>query len=217
MSAQILHQLLQAQGVVGSQGSTTFNLAGISTPIVDISVVGSLIQEWLEVFMHKHGVVFSKPTNSQTFPGFFMSQASTTADLLEIKCFTQSANFDVANFNAYCRSLMTDAYRLDADYLIFEYAAAGHQVTIKNIWLKKVWEVSGGSARSAVKLQWKQNQAFNIRPTTWYSAKTAYPPFQSRRDFVNALKQIFSTQPAYVSNWFQTVCNNYLRHTGQPL
>lgn len=52
---------------------------------------------------------------------------------------------DVANFEAYCRYLKTQAYRLDSDYLIFAYDLTNYEFKIKKLWLKKVWEITGSS------------------------------------------------------------------------
>jgi NgoBV restriction endonuclease len=216
MNAQQLYALLLKKGIVGAKGKTTFSLGGISTTAKDISVIGNLIQDWLEQFMKKNGIQFSKPTNSQDFPDFYLSN-STTKDLLEVKCFTRSPNFDIANFSAYCRSLQTDAYRLDADYLVFKYKSHNGYIEIQDIWLKKVWQISSGSDRSKVRIQWKQNQAFNIRPGLWYSPNTAYPVFKSRKAFVKAIDAVQKTQPIQVAKWLDKVTKNYRASTGKPL
>ena len=63
---------------------------------------------------------YSVPDNTQEFPDFIIHNEDFD-ELLEVKCFTDSPNFDVANFSAYCRSLVTKAKRLNSKYLIFEY------------------------------------------------------------------------------------------------
>ncbi len=216
MSAEKLFQALQVQGIVGSQGKTTFSLGGITTPAKDISVIGNLIQDWLVQFMRQNKIDFSQPTNSQEFPDFYLSE-STTHDLLEVKCFTRSPNFDIANFNAYCRSLRINAHRLDADYLIFKYAAHAGYIEIENIWLKKVWQISSRMERSELKIQWKQNQPVNIRPALWYSNKTEFPVFESRLAFVRAIEKVQNTQSTAVKTWFKDVAANYEATTGRSL
>jgi hypothetical protein len=214
--AQSLFDKLNVEHVVGSQGQVSFELAGITTPANDISVIGNLVQDWLAQFMRHHHINFSTPVNSQNFPDFYLSK-SETANLLEVKCFTHSPNFDIANFSAYCRSLLTDAYRLDADYLIFKYKPIEGGIEIENIWLKKVWEIASAMERSAVKIQWKQNQAVNIRPGVWYSSKTAFPCFASRLTFVQAIATVQDTQAYRTPNWLKLVKANYKETTGRDL
>ncbi|NJM43371.1 MAG: NgoBV family restriction endonuclease [Brachymonas sp.] len=216
MSAKKLFQALLDHGIVGSRGKTTFSLGGITTPAKDISVIGNLIQDWLAQFMNQKKIEYRLPTNSQEFPDFYLSQ-SDTSDLLEVKCFTKSPNFDIANFNAYCRSLRTAAHRLDADYLIFKYKAHADHVEIEEVWLKKVWQIASGSERSDLKIQWKQNQAVNIRPGTWYSDNTQYPCFDSRLDFVKAIEKVQNTQSNRVPRWLDEVATNYQKTTGRKL
>jgi hypothetical protein len=220
MSAkQLFDELLQSK-LIGSQGHTLFELNGISTPITDSSVVGNIIQEWLKAFMQTKGIAHSSPDNTQEFPDFFMRPGSLKTDLLEVKCFQKSPNFDVANFLAYCRSLVDSPYRLDADYLIVEYKPNALGIVIESIWLKKVWEICSASERAPLKIQWKQNVAFNIRPATWYAKNPSYPAFTSRREFVSALKAVLDTNPSggdWRKKWFETVCKKYKEQTGNDL
>ena len=137
MSAVILHQTLITQGIFSGIGTTNFNLLGINIVVQDASIVGNVIQEWLKSFMTQNGIAFRLKPNTQEFPDFLMHPSRSDVDLMEVKCFTGSANFDVANYDAYVRSLTVKAYRLDADYLIFEYVILPTGVQIKNIWLKK--------------------------------------------------------------------------------
>lgn len=220
MSAVKLYEQLLASGIVGATGKTYFELHGIQTLVQDHSVVGNIIQEWLADFMDKHRIDHTQPDNTQEFPDYFVDESNGDHGLLEVKCFKGSPNFDVANFMAYCRSLTTNPHRLDAQYLIFQYAPLGEGVEIKNVWLKRVWEITSPSERSAVKIQWKQNQAVNIRPATWYSPRATYQPFGTRKDFVLALKKILDTTPAggdWRKNWIKTVSEKYTEQTGNAL
>lgn len=216
MSAKKLLKALQDENIVGSKGSTTFTLAGVTTVVNDNSVVGNLIQEWLAAFMRKHGIEFRSASNTQKFPDFLLAENQKT-DLLEVKCFTKSPNFDVANLAAYCRSLLTEAYRLDADYLIFKYKPNSNGIEITDIWLRKVWQITGASEKASVKVQWKQKQPYNIRPATWDSRRAQYPAFESRLDFIKALHSLQNTQTFADKNWLKEVAKNYKYHTGKEL
>lgn len=220
MSAVRLFEQLQASGIVGSTGVTHFELHGIKTLVRDSSVIGNVIQEWLASFMKQHHITYNVPDNSQEFPDYLVDESNGDHGLLEVKCFQKSPNFDIANFMAYCRSLVDKPIRLDAHYLIFEYAMIDNGIEIKGLWLKKVWEIAGGSERAGVKIQWKQNQAVNIRPVTWYSKSTQFPPFSSRREYVLALKKVLDTSPAggdWRKNWFKAIENKYQEQTGHAL
>jgi len=220
MNSIKLYERLKENGLIGERGQAFFNLQEINVPIKDKSVFGNLIQEWLFSFMQKHNFPARKPSNSQEFPDFFMDLHSNYRDLLEVKCFTKSPNFDIANFQAYARSLLDNAYRLDAHYLIFEYEVLGYDVIIKNIWLKKVWQISCASERSPVKIQWKQGIPNNIRPATWYAKNAVYSVFNERKDFVLALEQIINISPQCENirkNWFKNVSSKYYEQTGNVL
>lgn len=221
MPADDLYQQLIQSNIVGSQGSTTFNLNGVSLSIRDKSSVGNLIQEWLGEYMSINAIHNRIKLNTQEFPDYLLDpNDSDTENLLEIKVFTKSPNFDVANFTAYARSLREHAYRLDAKYLIFKYTQVGDAISIDNIWLKNVWEICSGSERSDIKIQWKQGVPVNIRPTIWYSKRTNYRPFNSRLEFVTALNRVIGTAGVDQSiqrNWLRVVQENYRDTTGNNL
>lgn len=220
MSAQLLFNKLKKSGIIGATGKTYFELHGLKTVVLDSSIVGNVIQEWLKKFMDDKGIAYRLKSNSQEFPDYLMHASNDQTDLLEVKCFKKSPNFDVANLMAYCRSVKTHPYRLDADYLIFEYEETTNGIVIKNIWLKKVWEICAGSERSVLKIQWKQGVAFNIRPATWYAKNPTYPAFHSRLEFVMAIKQVLdisSSSPEVQKGWLAAVKSGYLKQTGQNL
>ena len=220
MSAIKLYDELIASGIVGANGTTYFELHGIKTQVQDNSVIGNIIQEWLAAFMDQHGITYTKLDNSQEFPDYLVEESNGDHGFLEVKCFKKSPNFDVANFIAYCRSLTGNPDRLDAQYLIFEYEPTSDGIVIKRLWLKKVWEITGASERSAVKIQWKQNQAVNIRPATWYSKNSKYPPFATRKDYVLALKKVLDSSQVggdWRKNWIKVVTEKYQEKSGNPL
>jgi len=220
MSAEKLLEQLRQSGVIGARGETYFELNGLKTLVLDTSIVGNVIQEWLKCFMDAHGITYRIKNNTQEFPDFLMDANSEQSGLLEVKCFKKSPNFDVANFQAYTRSLLESPYRLNADYLIIEYGELEQGISIKNIWLKKVWEICSASERSPLKIQWKQGVPFNIRPATWYSKKSTYPPFSSRYEFVQALKKVLDTSAisgGLQKGWFDKVSKKYKEQTGMDL
>lgn len=220
MSTQILFDKLHEKGIIGSKGITYFELNGIKTQITDSSIVGNIIQEWLKLFMHQNKIFFRVKQNTKDFADFLMHPTKNDTDLLEVKCFKNSPNFDVANVAAYCRSLLTYPYRLDSDYLIIEYKTnSDGSILIKRAWLKKVWEICSSSERSQIKAQWKQGVPVNIRPATFYS-HTKYPSFQTRQQFVLALKSIIDVNPNMNNiqkDWYKKVTQLYRMQTGHDL
>lgn len=220
MSAKKLYEELIASGIVGATGETHFKLHGLTTLVQDSSIVGNVIQEWLKAFMKSKGIKYRNKPNSQEFPDFLLNATNNQTDLLEVKCFKMSPNFDVANFLAYCGSLTVNPYRLDSDYLIFEYTENSTGIVIRRIWLKKVWEICCASERAAVKIQWKKNVHVNIRPATWYAKTTKYPIFNSRLDFVQAIKKVLDTSASagtLQAGWITKVKTLYKTQTGREL
>ena len=221
--AEELFALLNSENLIGQKGQITLSLGGIDVKVTDVSVVGNILQEWLANFMKLKNFHFELKPNTQDFPDFLLSlRGCQKTDLLEVKAFTKSPNFDVANFKAYARSLRDKAYRLDAKYLIFKYSPIdeGAAYKIDAIWLKNVWEICGPAKRSDVKIQWKQGEPVNIRPVTFYSDRAEFQSFRSRFEFVEALNRVIGMAGVDASiqrNWLQTVKQNYLQHTQSQL
>lgn len=219
MSSQFLYEKLQQTWIIWARWETYFKLNGIEAIINDSSIVGNIIQEWLKRFMLINNIPFKTIANTQEFPDFLMWE-SDDKDLLEVKCFKKSPNFDISNFLAYARSLLVKPYRLNADYLIFEYIEVHWWIIIKNIWLRKVWEICWPSERSPIKIQWKQWIPMNIRPAIWYSNRTKFPPFLSRREFVHAIRQVIDTSSIAHSlqrNWETKVAELFKEQTWEEL
>ena len=217
-----IYRLLIERKITESTGNIQFNFLNVSVQIKEKSAIGDLFQEWLANWMKSECISYRTPSNTQEFPDFFLHPTSDKNNLLEIKTFdsNRSANFDIANFEAYCRSLKTNAYRLDADYLIFAYSLNDANFKIEELWLKKIWEITGDSENYPVKCQVKQGAIINIRPITWYSVKARYQPFNSRLKFVESLYETLMKYPKtnqYSKNWLTEVTNNYSNHTKQKL
>ena len=219
-TAQDLYDILMQTGLINATGQIVFELKDIQTIVRDSSIVGNVMQDWLKSFMDKHQIGYRLKQNTQEFPDFLMDSKRDDIGLLEVKCFKDSPNFDIANFQAYARSLLENPYRLDADYLIFEYIDLHGGIAIKRVWLKKVWEIACSSERSPLKIQWKQGIPVNIRPATWYSTRTTYPPFSSRLAFVEAVKRVLDTSSVSAGlqkDWFKKVSVKYKEQTNQDL
>lgn len=88
--------------------------------------------------------------------------------MLEVKVYGKSAAFDLGSVRGVCNTLPDEAYKLDMDYLIIHYAMNDitGDIVIKDIWLKKIWQVAGKELRAPHRLsrQVKNNQVTTIRP-----------------------------------------------------
>jgi hypothetical protein len=219
--AQKLYECLLSKNIVGSPGKIFFEIQNFRCQINDNSIIGNVIQAWLQSFMEANSIHYKTVSNTQEFPDFYLDDSSDNRNLLEVKCFTKSANFDIANFLSYCTSIAEKPYRLNADYLIFEYKNVKNEIVISRIWLKKVWQISGASDRSKIKAQWKKGQIYNIRPSNWYGkGKIQYPPFQSRLEFVTALQEVLNTHPSADTlrkDFLKNVSSLFKQQTGEDL
>ncbi|PKL36348.1 restriction endonuclease [Candidatus Peregrinibacteria bacterium HGW-Peregrinibacteria-1] len=178
------------------KGYTIFKIGEISINVTGRDGLGGLIEEWFGVWAKQTGFQIKNPKEegkSQEFPDFYIGKDNS---LLEIKTFDadRSPNFDLANFESYCDSLAKTPERIDSDYLIFAYKLNGKNLSITNIWLKKIWEISCPSERYPLKTQVKRNVIYNIRPATWYSKNPQYKVFNNKEEFIEAL---FETQRLY--------------------
>lgn len=209
--------LLKQQKLIGSSGVITFNLLGVDVHVSTKDIIGGLLQDWFGNWMHINNLGWQPGIHAQSWPDFILADGTH----LEFKAFdgTASPNFDLANFDAFTRSLLTKPERLDTDHLIIEYMLLeGGVVNIKEICVKKIWEMTGPSATNILNLQVKQKVPVNIRPKNWRSNSSKIKFFESRLDFVIALDQALQRfYPNRCPNWLQTVQESYLTRTGKSL
>jgi len=178
------------------KGGTAFTIGDITIDVKGKDGLGGLIEEWFGVWAEEKDFKITNPKKlgaSQEFPDYYVGDNN---GLLEVKAFdsSASANFDLANFESYCESAAKTPSRVDSDYLIFSYKLDGSKLSIKNIWLKKIWEITCPSERWPIKTQTKRGMIYNIRPANWYSKNTTYEVFTSKDEFIDAL---YDTQEKY--------------------
>lgn len=208
--------LLQTQQLIGSSGNISFNLLGVNVYVSTKDVIGGLLQDWFGNWMTANNIGWKPGPNAQSWPDFILADGTD----LEFKAFdgTASPNFDLANFDAFTRSILTEPERLDTDHLIFEYRLSAGVVTVTNFWVKKIWEMTGPSSKNILNLQVKQNVPTNIRPKNWRSNGSKVTFFTQRRDFVVSLDQaLLRFYPQRHPNWLNTVETEYSRKTGNTL
>jgi len=222
VSSQELLDKLTEYGIVGQKGEINFILKDLSIKITSRDTVGNLIQDWLKQWMMTQKIEFEVSDNSQVFPDIFLNTHNKKQGLLEIKTFDydRGPGFDIANFDAYCNSLLTSAYRLDSDYLLIGYTMHGHEITIADVWLKKIWEIAASSSTYPIKVQEKKNIIYNIRPNKWYSSRNRFPTFTNVEGFLKALNDTRYKYPQTRftnGHWLDNVIKNYAEHTGIEL
>lgn len=216
---ELYAKLVDEYKIIGETAVINFTLRDLVISIETKDTVGNLLQEWLKAWLMNEKIEFEENTNSQVFPDFYLDKHNQKNDLLEVKSFDwkRGPGFDLANFDSYCNSLLVNAYRIDSDYLIFAYEMTGSVITIKNVWLKKIWELACPSGPYPIKVQEKKSIIYNIRPSTWYSTRSTFKPFSSKEEFLSALNETRYQYPQTRhtnGHWLQNVIKNYQEHTG---
>ncbi len=220
-ASQIYNELLNKFKIKEKIGSVEIKLGNISAKYNGKDAIGDLLQEWLGEWLKSKNYYFRTRENTQAFPDFLLSE-SDTINFLELKTFNANANptFDIANFDSYCTSLLELPERIEADYLIFGYKMIDAELTIDNLWLKKVWELTSPSGKDAIKIQRKRGQIYNIRPCIWYSNRLKFLPFNDKNAFLEAISETIEKNPQcekYRKNWLKKVKKNYYNNTGIKL
>ncbi|MCU0325695.1 MAG: NgoBV family restriction endonuclease [Spirosomaceae bacterium] len=216
---ELFSKLVDEYKIIGETGVINFTLKNLTISVETKDTVGNLLQEWLKSWLVQMGVEFEENKNTQKFPDFYLDKTNKKFGLLEVKSFDwdRGPGFDLANFDSYCNSLLTDAYRIDSDYLIFAYQMKGSAISIKNVWMKKIWELACPSSTYPVKVQEKKNVIYNLRPATWYSERTQFKPFVTKEEFLSALNETRYQYPQTRhtnGHWLKNVLKNYQQHTG---
>ncbi len=219
---KLYKKLVKEYNIIGETGSIKFTVKDLSILIKTKDSVGNLLQEWLKAWMLSESIDFEENTNSQSFPDFLLDNDDHTKGLLEVKTFDydRGPGFDLANFDSYCNSLLTHAYRLDSDYLIFAYEMSEGIIKIKDVWCKKIWELACPSSTYPLKVQEKKNVIYNIRPSIWYSERAKFKPFNSKEEFLTALNETRYQYPQTRhtnAHWLKNVLKNYKEYTGEEL
>jgi len=217
-TTQLYNELVDVFKIKEQIGSVEIKLGNVSAKYNGKDAIGDLLQEWLGEWMKSKHYYFRTKHNTQEFPDFLLSE-SNTKDFLELKTFNANASpaFDIANFDSYCTSLLNIPERIDADYLIFSYKMENSELSINNVWLKKVWELASPSGQDPIKLQVKRNQIYNIRPCTWYSERLRFQPFNNKNDFLIAISETHNFYPQcdqYKNDWLNIVNEKYYENTG---
>ncbi|UUD35075.1 NgoBV family restriction endonuclease [Mycoplasmopsis caviae] len=211
LKADILHK----------KGKIVFELSGIKAIIDSLDIVGISIQNWLKVWLMNKNIYFDMPKTTQEFPDFYLSMNDKQNNMLEIKTFncTIAPSFDIANYESFINSIVSEPYRLNADYIIFSYQMDKRgTITINNAWLMKIWEIAGSGNRYPLKVQVKRNTIYNIRPNSRFK-NNAQVPFANKEQFLNA---IYETEKMYkgveiANRWKERFKISYKNYCGTEI
>lgn len=220
----IYDKLIADDKILDVEGQISFCLGDVSIIVRQKDVVGNIIQEWLQGWMDKRGIAYAVSENTQMPPDFFLDPDNRERDLLEVKAFNRAASpgFDIADFRMYEEEIIQKPYMLDVDYLIFGYDMSGSGVvSIKDLWLKKVWEITRRMKNWPINLQVKQGVVHKIRPGVWYSENQSnYPMFRSLEDFISAIEETIYKNPKTHDSafeWKEKFLANYKKFYGKEL
>ncbi len=213
ITANKLVTLLKEDEICSAVGKIEMDLNGVKVKVKQKDVIGNVLQEWLCAWL-KQNDIYYRPAIGQTFPDFFLGK-SNYKNLCEMKAYVakRGPGFDIANFDSYWQSLESNPARLDSDYLIFAYNSDENgDITIKDVYVKKIWEITSNAEGCALKCQRKKGQIYNIRPCSFTSQKAKYKPFNNKETFLKALYQTVvnhTNKPSESKKWLKKVLENY--------
>lgn len=226
LSAQeIYDRLLNVDHILELEGQIKFFLGDVNIIVRQKDVVGNIMQEWLQGWLDARGIEYAPSENTQMPPDFFLNPYDRTKGLLEVKAFNRngSPGFDIADFRMYASEIQEKPYMLDVDYLIFGYDMSDDGVvTIKDVWLKKVWQITRRMENYPINLQVKEGVIHKIRPGVWYSERvTDYAIFDCLEDFISAIEETTFKEPklrsSVASTWLAVFQRNYKAWYGEEL
>lgn len=226
LSAQeIYDKLLNVDHILELEGQIKFFLGDVNIIVRQKDVVGNIMQEWLQGWLDARGIEYAPSENTQMPPDFFLDPDDRTKGLLEVKAFNRngSPGFDIADFRMYASEIQEKPYMLDVDYLIFGYDMSDDGVvTIKDVWLKKVWQITRRMENYPINLQVKEGVIHKIRPGVWYSERvTDYAIFDCLEDFISAIEETTFKEPklrsSVASTWLAVFQRNYKAWYGEEL
>ena len=221
---EVYDKLVNTDKILTQQGQINFYFGGIDIIVKQKDVVGNIIQEWLEGWLQKNNIEFAPSLNTQMPPDVYLNPYDRTKNLLEVKAFNREASpgFDIADFRMYADEIIEKPYMLDVDYLIFGYRMGEDgYVTIQDLWLKKVWQITRRMENWPVNLQVKQGVVHKIRPAVWYSERpTAFTTFNCLEDFISAIEETVYQNPKTHNEagaWKGRFLDNYEKFYGVRL
>lgn len=220
---QVYERLLNVDKIKTVEGQIRFYLGNVSIIVRQKDVVGNIIQEWLEGWLSKNHIAFAPNTNTQMPPDIFLNPDNHTEDLLEVKAFNYSASpgFDIADFKAYAKEILENPYMLHTKYIIFGYSMNDEGiVTIRDLWLKNVWEICRSMDGWALNVQYKNKVIHKIRPAKWFGNRSRFPMFASLEHYLSAIEETLFSYPdthELSKGWRKKVMDSYKAFYGENI
>lgn len=189
---KLYDKLLAEENIKKISGEMRFSFGSVNMIIKQHDVVGNIMQEWLAGWLDNNGIEYAVNDNLQMPPDFYLNPDDREKDLLEVKAFYCGGGpgFDIAGFTPFLKELEEKPYVLNTDYLIFAYDIDDKgKVSIKDLWLKKVWEITRRSDVWAINLQVKAGVVHKIRPGIWYGDdfRKKFKNFECMEDFISGI------------------------------
>ena len=217
---EIFLALQQNFEIIEATGEITFKLRDYPITVEQNNVVGNILEEWLAKWLNSQDIA-NVHNSKQAAPDFWLDPDNLEGNWLEIKSFTGSPNFDIGNFRGYINEVIEKPYKLHSKYLLIKYRMdPGGLVTIENCWLKNVWEISSPMSQWPVRVQYRNKQIVNLRPSTWYSERVDYPSFSCLEHFLAALEQTiyrYHDTNAIAESWADRLKEKYKEFYGKEL
>jgi type II restriction enzyme len=221
---EVYESLIKEDKILEIRGQIKFVLGDIGIVVKQKDVVGNIMQEWIQGWLENRNVEYALSSNTQMPPDFFLNCENRKVDMLEVKAFNRNASpgFDIADFRMYADEIVNKPYMLDVDYLIFGYDMNDSGiVTICDIWLKKVWQITRRMKEWPVNLQIKKNIVYKIRPAVWYTtSRVDYKIFECLEDFISAIEETVHQNPDtrdIAGTWLSRFNESYKKHYGKKL
>ena len=227
MTAQEIYDaLLYRDKIKSAKGQITFKLCDIKVIVTSKDIVGGAIENWLNEWLKTNNVDFEFNALTQSKPDLFLNTNDKKKDLLEVKAFNRNAGpaFDLADFFGFADEIIHKPYLLDLDCLVFGYNMNEEtgDITVTDLWLKKIWQLAATSGEWPLKVQGTKDKTIikKVRPGTWYSNRSTYKCFESMLDFLSAYEQtLFDYQAtrSRASNWKFQLKQSYKNYYKEDL
>ena len=159
------------QSLVGTQIHTTTNITypdgtECCIPQNNCNVVGNLMESIVYKTINEHVI----RGENMTSPDFL---DATSAVEYELKCFKDTANFDISNFDSYISQLVNDYDRkvFRTYYLVFKYESSDNGFVISDFKMCTICEILKYDGKYPISIQNKKGIWYNIRPCSFAEMK----------------------------------------------
>ena len=227
MTAQEIYDaLINRERIKTASGQIKFYLCDIEVIVKSKDIVGGAMENWVNEWLINNNVEFDFNAITQSKPDLFLNPDDHTKNLLEVKAFNKEAGaaFDLDDFFGFADKLIHKPYLLDLDCLVFGYTMNQEtgEVKVKDVWLKKIWELAATSGEWPLKVQGTKDKTIikKVRPGTWYSNRAKFKCFESKLDFLSAYEQTLYDYQATrhkASNWKFQLKQSYHNYYGEEL